>query len=157
MTNYQLDEEADKDKYLLFYLGKELYGVPLLGVKEVIEFREAKPVPNMVDYFDGVINLRGDIIGVMDLRRKLGIDPDETKCQLIFQTQRGTLAATVDSVQSVASIPGAAIDREPNVESKIEQKYLIGVGNYNERLITLLDFSQLLTDEQLDQVSELVG
>lgn len=155
--DFSNSDEADKDKYLLFLLGGEIYGVPLLGVKEVIEFRQAKPVPNMVDYFDGVINLRGEIVGVLDLRRKLGLAAKSSRCQLIFSTRRGTLAATVDAVQSVVSIPGAAIDREPNVESKIEQKYLIGVGTHEDRLITLLDFQNLLTEAQLDQVTDLVG
>lgn len=148
----QIDElvSSGENKYLIFYLGEEMYGTPLTSVREVIEYHEPKPVPNMVGYFEGVINVRGEIIGVVDLRKRFGIK-SERKCEskLIFDTARGPLAAKVDHVEDVATIRADNIEKNPNLKQDVPAEYFIGIGRAEGQLVNLIQLDQLFTEEEL--------
>lgn len=139
----------EEGRYLLFQLGSELYGTPLLGVREVVEPQKWKLVPNTVSYFKGVINIRGQIVGLVDLRLRFGYEslPNAHQALLVFETEAGPIAAIVDSVESVVQIAGAAIERHPNVASHLPVEYLIGIANHQNRLITIIDLNRALAGE----------
>src|ERR1700733_14388086 len=99
-----LFEDRSKYKYMLFHLGQEVYGTPLLQVREVIENRPSKAVPNSVAAFEGVINLRGEVIGVIDLRKMLKINPAQSLSILVFESSQGLMGAIVDRCIAVAEI-----------------------------------------------------
>ncbi len=146
----------DTDKYLLFQLGDEHFATPLIEVREVIEFHEAKPIPHMAPFFKGVINIRGEIIGVIDLRERLNIKASGTAdCQLVFETDSGPLAATVDKVQSVTVINEAQMERRPNVATQsADRAYFLGVGKVNNRLLTIVSLRKILAPDQMINLPE---
>lgn len=143
--------EDECSRYFIFQLGQELYGTPLLGVREVIEAQEIKPLPNTVPHFLGVINLRGQIVGVIDLRLKFGHSTQGTQgnALVVFDTRSGSVAALIDAVDSVAAIPQNLIDTQRNVRIELAPEYLIGIGCNEGRLITLLDLNRFVGAEDI--------
>ena len=98
-----LDHE---NQYLIFSIHQELYAAPLMGVREVIEPIHIRPIPNTVDYFLGIINMRGEIIGVVDLRIRFGAICTDSpmKAMVIFESPVGPMAVVVDKIESVSTI-----------------------------------------------------
>lgn len=143
------------NKYLIYQLGHENFATPLIEVREVIEFREAKPIPHTSSFFKGVINIRGEIVGVLDLRERLNVkDAGEPMAQLIFETDNGPLAAIVDRVHSVTVILEKDLERRPAVHSGGEDRaYFLGVGKVDDRLLTVVSLRKILTPAQLVDLS----
>lgn len=147
----RLEEE---NRYLLFLVGQELYGTPLLDVREVVEYQEPKFVPNMASHFAGVINILGAIIGVADLRKKFAQKSEVSRSTafLVCDTQQGPLAALVDKVEAVASISPSDLEPMP-VVSTVSQEYLIGIAKVKDRLVTVIKLQKAMGDESLVKVS----
>lgn len=141
----------NQEKYLLYQLGTDWFATPLIEVREVIEYRQAKPIPHTAAFFRGVINLRGEIIGVMDLRERLGISTAAAPVALlIFETEQGPLAAVVDKVMSVTVIAEADLERRASAHAQsAERAYLIGVGKVEDKLLTVISLRKILTAEQM--------
>lgn len=138
-------------KYLVYKIGNELYSSPLLSVREVLEYQNPKYMPNMVNHFSGVINVRGAIVGVIDLRLKFGL-PNQVVPKtsiLLCDTDRGSIAAVVDSVECVQEFAESDVDTKPPVMSKVKQEYLVGVAKSKDQLITIIDLHKFLTEEEL--------
>jgi purine-binding chemotaxis protein CheW len=137
-------------RYLLFYIGNELYGTPLLDVREVVEYQAPKVMPNMVAHFSGVINIRGAIVGVIDLRKMFGVQGEINKqtSLLVSDTEQGSIAAIVDRIDSVASISNEDLERNPPVVSQVKNEFLIGVAKNKDRLVTVVELKKFLTDEK---------
>ncbi len=138
-------------KYLIFRIEDELYGSPLLSIREVLEYQKPKHMPNMVHYFSGVINVRGAIVGVIDLRLKMNCPNNNTNrtAMLLCDTERGTIAAIVDSVDCVHEFHENEIEKKPAIQSKMPLDYLIGVAKKENQLITIVDLHNLMTQEEL--------
>ena len=149
-TNVVTGAEA---RYLLFKVGDEVYGTPLLGVREVVEPQPCKKMPNTVKHFKGLINIRGEIVGVIDLRTRF-IQPDERegKALIVFDTEAGAVGALVDQVDSVIAIPDEVIDRNPNVGSMVPIEYVVGIAKLEELLVSLIDLNKTLGTEELSQL-----
>ncbi len=145
----------DTHKYLIYQLGTENFATPLIEVREVIEFRAAKPIPHTSIFFKGVINIRGEIVGVVDLRERLNITASPTPmAQLIFETENGPLAAIVDRVHSVTIILEKDLERRPAVHSgDNDRSYFIGVGKVEDKLITLVSLRKILNPDELVDLS----
>lgn len=138
-----LFEDRSKFKYMLFQLGGETYGTPILQVREVIENRAPKPVPNSNIAFEGVINLRGEVIGVIDLRKVLKVEPKQSLSILIFDTANGVMGAVVDRCTAVAEIPEADIDQTGGVSTREGADYFLGIGKREGGMVTLIDLSRV--------------
>jgi purine-binding chemotaxis protein CheW len=149
--------EETTDKFLLFNLGSELYGTPLLEVREVIKMSAIKPVPYMVPHFKGVINLRGQIVGIVDLRLKFQLKPDgEAKGMiLVIDTADGIVGAIVDEISSVEPISKDHIDAHPLVETKVPSEFFLGVAKLERGLVNLIDIAGCLSSEELRKVKRL--
>lgn len=139
------------ERYILFWVGDELYATPLLDVREVVEYIEPKYVPNTLPYFSGVINIRGGIVGVVDLRKKFAQKTDRLKSTalLVCDTQQGVLSAVVDRVDSVVTIGDQELDRNPPVVTKISHHYLIGIAKIKSKLVTVIQLQQALGDDPI--------
>ncbi|MGE0526526.1 MAG: chemotaxis protein CheW [Bdellovibrionales bacterium] len=150
-----LNEDHSTDKYLIYQLAADLFATPLLEIRGVIEYQAAKPIPHTAAFYEGVINLRGEIVGVIDLRVRLNIGGAGTpNCQLVFDTDVGPLAATVDRVLSVSALTEADIDRRTAVTgSNRDRPYFLGVGRHGERLVTLISLHKLVEMSQLTSAS----
>lgn len=153
----QTDEaarETEESKYLLFRLDGDLYGTPLLGVREVIEPQPVKHIPNTVSYFNGLINIRGQVVGALDLRLRLNYPTADgrKRALLVFETETGTVAALVDLVEAVIEVEEKDLHKKPNVRSHVPLEYLIGVTTYQGQLVTLIDLNRTFSQEDLVEV-----
>lgn len=144
----ELDEGMHK--YLIYTLGGELYGSPLMGIREVIKLRDIKAVPHMVPHFRGVINLRGQIISVVDLRTKFGIKVDRSDAGLIVIAEgaHGSIGLIVDDLHSVKLIEPNQIDKNPALETKLPFDFFLGIAKVNNELINLLKIGECISAEE---------
>ena len=148
--------QDDDARFLLFKVAGELYGTPLLGIREVVEPQEPKPIPNTVPCFSGVINLRGQVVGVVDLRRRFGHEATKHHgmALMVFETDSGPLAAVVDEIDCVVQLTSSHIDTKSVVRANVPTEYLMGIGNQDGRLISLIDLNKILGSEELKLVSD---
>ncbi len=150
---------AQENKYLTFGLKEEEYAIPILNVKEIIGMMSITKVPRLPEYIIGVLNLRGKIVPVLDLRLRLGMQGKEydARTSIIvveLQTQVGLKASgiIVDTVHEVMSIDEKDIDGPPQCEGAKDNDYLIGVGKIGEKVIMLLDPKKILFTTELEEV-----
>lgn len=146
--------ETAEDKalsFILFSLGSELYGTPLLSTREVIKLRDIKATPYMVPHFKGVINLRGQIISVIDLRTKfqISIADEKNGLILIVEHSQGLLGAVVDDLISVENVRKEDLDQNAVIETKIPIDFFLGVAKVKDRLVNMVDMSGCLFSEDM--------
>src|SRR5262250_622568 len=154
----------EKDHQVVgFRIGNETYGVRIGSVREIVRVPEITIVPNAPDSIEGVINLRGKIIPVMDLRKRfgnVGIQPDKKNRILVVELESRLLGLIVSSASEVLKIPPSEIEPPGTVFAEGESSYVTGVGKLKGRLIILLDINKLLQRSEfkrLEEVAEPVG
>lgn len=130
-----------------FKVGRETYGVPITSLHEIVRVPEITAVPDSPDYIEGVINLRGKIVSVIDLRKRFG-EPETTgnrRNRILVLEHRGRLSGLiVDSASEVLKIPAADIEPSPTTLQDGGLNCVTGLGKYHGRLIVLLDMTKLL-------------
>jgi purine-binding chemotaxis protein CheW len=139
-------------KYLTFTLGSEAYGLPVLKVREIIRFMTPTQVPQMPDYLTGVINLRGKVIPVIDLRRKFGLVPiqaGERTCIVVVQVEDPQGAKTltglvVDGVEEVTQVTDQEIEETPDFGASINTDGILGMAKIKGVVKTLLDIDKVV-------------
>ncbi len=136
-----IGDDLEENRYLLFKLGGNVYGTPLLAVREVVEATPPQVIPESDKDFLGVIEIRGQVVGVVDLRLRFRHDPENNQytALLVFDTDLGPKAALVDKVESVQRIPSALIDTKPNINTSVERQFIKGVARLEGQLVTILD------------------
>jgi len=135
-----------------FSLGEE-YGVPIRQVREIVRVGGLTIIPNSPAYIEGVINLRGRVLPVMNLRRRLRLpEKDISKASRIIVTEIGAkvIGLLVDAVSHVVRVPSGAVEDAPEEVLEVDTDYITGVGKLNNRLIIMLDLERLLKREQLE-------
>jgi purine-binding chemotaxis protein CheW len=134
-----------------FTVGDVYYGVPVEQVREVRDVQAVTPIPGAPSYIEGVTNLRGQIITVMDLRTRLNLQKKEGGGEKIIVVELGKAAVgvVVDAVTEVTTIAGADIERHMQVTKKL-QEYLVGVGKQGEKLVVILDLTKIISDIKED-------
>lgn len=154
-------EDADSEnpnelRYLLFRVGADAYATPLLGVREVLETQIAKPIPNTAPHFKGLINVRGQIIGVVDLRVRFNYPEisGSTNALMLFETETGPIGAIVDRVEAVVKIDHTQVQAKPNIRSQIPVEFLLGATNYDGCLVTLIDLNKTLSHDDYVQIQK---
>ena len=140
-----------------FTIGKELFGVDILMVQEIIRAAPITPVPNSPEFVEGVINLRGNILPVIDLRRRLNLLTDESNLEdtwiLILDIQSKVTGFIVDSVTEVIKIQESTIEPPPDIiKAGLESQYLRGVCDIGNQLLILLDFKRILLQEEFKKL-----
>jgi purine-binding chemotaxis protein CheW len=143
------------DRYLCFKLGKEEFAIPLLAVKEVIALPRITPVPQSPAYFLGIMNLRGQVISVIDLRSRLGVQPTpgQENAVIICDLQPNSIGVLVDSIDSVISPPRESIREKPDVQGSAASAYITAVFQQDERLVLLLDVARALSSADLQMMA----
>jgi purine-binding chemotaxis protein CheW len=141
--------QADtSERYLAFQLGKEQYAIPLLQVKEVIEMSEPTPIPQTPSYFKGVINLRGQVISVLDLRAKLKLTKIEngpkTAIIILDLDPQLCLGVIVDRINSVLAFPNEDLSPAPDTHSSVKEQYLTSVARKDNKMTLILDIRAAL-------------
>jgi purine-binding chemotaxis protein CheW len=142
-----------------FFLSQEEFGVDILLVQEIIRPAPVTEVPNTPRFVEGVINLRGKVVPVIDLRRRLNIPTPETDKAtriIIIELEKRVTGFVVDSVSKVITVPAGSVQSAPDmIMSGVEGEYITGVSRIDDRLIILLDFSKILTAGEQQQLSVL--
>ncbi len=156
---------AKPGKYLTFLLGHESYGLPVLKVREIIRLVEITPVPHMPPHVKGVINLRGKLVPVVDLRIRFDLasrEITESTCIVVAQVKLASSAAIhmgfiVDGVEEVINLTQAEIEKTPEFGMKLATEYLPGMANVKNKVIALLDIDQVVDKAALERISEAGG
>ena len=146
-------------KYLTFALASEEYGLEILTVREIIGYIEVTAVPQTPHYVKGVINLRGQVIPVIDLRAKFGMETaavTEQSCIIVVEiTQEGrtcSVGIIVDRVQEVLDIAGDSIEEPPRFDASVNIDFILGMGKVGSSVKILLDIDKVLAGDQLDGI-----
>jgi len=140
-----------------FQVGRETYGVPITSLHEIVRVPEITAVPDAPDYLEGVINLRGKIVSVMDLRKRFGEKEAEVKKNnriLVVEHERRLAGLIVDSASEVLKIPADDVEPPPAVFQEGGLNCVTGLGKVGGRLVVLLDMSKLLAPASLQMKSE---
>ncbi len=159
-STVQLSESRNSglNKYLTFVLGEEEYGLDILKVKEIIGLMEITKVPRMPDFVRGVINLRGRIIPVIDLRRKFGMpEQEDTRetCIVVVDLDGMNMGAVVDRVSEVLDLVSEDIEDTPEFGASLDTEFITGMGKSGDRVIMLLDIGKVLLGEELSSLARL--
>ncbi|MDH3393267.1 MAG: chemotaxis protein CheW [Desulfobulbaceae bacterium] len=149
------DEDTMKDKYLTFHLAGEDYGIDIAFVTEIIGIQKITEVPDMPDFVKGVINLRGKVIPVMDVRLRFLLperDYDERTCIMVVDINGTAVGLVVDKVNEVADIPEADVEPPPRSSKGASSRYLKGMGKVENEVRILLNVDRLLFDDEMTQL-----
>lgn len=145
--------EEQKDFHLVtFYLGEE-FGVPILQVREIVRVEGMTMVPNSLSYMEGVINLRGRVLPVLNLRKRLKLstaEPGKTSRIIVAEVGAKVVGLLVDAVSHVIKVNAGAVEAAPEEVLEIDTDYITGVAKLRERLIILLDIERLLRRDKIE-------
>jgi len=151
-----MDEQIDSRQYLTFHLSDEQYGLNVLQVREVLEIPRITRVPRMPPFMKGVINIRGSVIPVLDLRSKLGMEEAERTVHsrviiIEVQAQEETinLGILVDSVQEVLEIPKNDISPAPQIGTKIDAYFIQGIAKIDQDFVIVIDLDKIFENNEI--------
>lgn len=150
-------EDTQSGKFLTFLLGDEFYGVDIKYVTEIISFQPLTSIPELPDYIRGIINLRGKIIPIMDVRlrfKKPLREYDDRTCVIVIDIQDTSIGLIVDRVAEVLSIPEQDMVEPPHINKDFQNKYVRMIGKVGNEVKLLLDCNKML---DVDEVQELNG
>lgn len=151
METTKMKETGELRQFISFSVGEEEYGLELLRVKEVIRVREITWLPRAPSFVKGIINLRGDVIPIIDLRDKFGLETREQTTQtrvIVVEVEGRLMGMVVDSASQVVRIPGDQIDPPPPVLGGFSRQYITGVGKTDDKLVILLNVDAILTVDE---------
>jgi len=154
--------EAEAGIYLTMNLGKELYGIPVLKVQQIIGKTEITEIPRMPEFIKGVINLRGKVIPILDLRTRFGMKAVETTdktCIIVVEVNKNEsqiiMGLVVDSVSEVIPIKGEDVEETPSFGTRLDTQYILGMAKLEGGVKILLDIDRVLDDGEIDTVSHI--
>jgi purine-binding chemotaxis protein CheW len=153
------EEDTQKDKFLTFTIGRETYGIDILFVTEIIGMQPITVLPELPDYMKGLINLRGRIIPVMDVRlrfKQAARDYNERTCIIIVNSGVINLGLIVDAVAEVITIPEQNVVAPPSLQGGTANRYIKAIGKVDDQVKLLLDCEQLLTAEAIELLQEAI-
>jgi len=157
----EIQKEDGSDEVLqwvTFQLEDETYGINVMQVREVLRYSEIAPVPGAPDYVIGIINLRGNVVTVIDTRSRFGLMPGEISDNtriVIIEAEKQVIGILVDSVAEVVYLRSSEIDSTPSVGTEESAKFIQGVSNRDGELLILVDLNKLLSDEEWDDMAYL--
>jgi len=157
----QMEQRDSSGKYLTFSLMNELYGISVNAILQIIAIPQITPIPKTPKFVKGVINLRGKIIPVIDLRLRFGLEKteyDERTSIIIIRTSVNDseiyIGIIVDTVLEVLDIVNDQIEDKPSFGVKLDTDYILGMAKVKNKVVTLLDIENVLTREELVQLTE---
>ncbi|MEM0911013.1 MAG: chemotaxis protein CheW [Pseudomonadota bacterium] len=149
------DPKDEVLQWVTYRLDNETYGINVMQVQEVLRYTEIAPVPGAPDYVLGIINLRGNVVTVIDTRSRFGLpgaDITDNSRIVIIESDENVVGILVDSVAEVVYLRSSEIDSTPNVGTEESTKFIQGVSNRDDELLILVDLNKLLTDGEWDEV-----
>jgi purine-binding chemotaxis protein CheW len=150
----------DDLQYVSFMLSGEEYGVPILKVQEIIRFTKLTRVPHTSEFIEGVLNLRGRVIPVVDLRKRFGLEsgePDRNTRIVVVEVDGRIVGMIVDAVREVIQVGENEKEPAPPLGAKVKTEFIEGMGKVGERLMILLDIDKILASEEKALIDEAVS
>lgn len=152
------EEDSQANKFLLFNIGSETYGIDIKVVTGIEEMLRITHVPNMPEYIKGVINLRGKVLPVMDIRLRFGMEErayDDRTCIIVVSIHDRPIGFIVDTVAEVHDIPRGNIEEPPHFKNdRGDERYISGLGKIGDEVKILLDVSKLLNQEDMTKIDQ---
>ena len=151
----QSEDEENEHQHVTFLIGDETYGVGVEKVKEIIGMTDITHVPNAASLMEGVINLRGSVVPVVNLRKKFRMQKreyDNYTVIIIVEVKDRLIGMIVDSVSDVVNIPISSIQSTPHFTTKIKTDFIEGIGRIDENLIILLDVDMILSEDEIETI-----
>ncbi len=147
----------DQEQYVTFTIGAEVYGVEVQNVHQIVGMVKITQIPNTLVFMKGMINLRGTVIPVVDMRLRFGMEErtyDQFSVILIVEIKEQYIGMIVDSVADVLFIPVSSIQETPHFSSKINTDYIKSIGNVSDQLVIILDVTKILSAAELEIISK---
>ncbi len=155
-TNAMKSAEDPILQWVIFRLENESYGINVMQVQEVLRYTEVAPVPGAPPYVLGIINLRGNVVTVIDTRLRFALETAETTDQtriVIIEAENQVVGILVDAVAEVVYLRQSEIETTPNVGNEESAKFIQGVCHKNDELLILVDLEKLMSDEEWMEIS----
>ncbi len=147
---------VESKQYIVVVLGSEHYGIDINFIDNIVRMQSITRVPKSQEYFNGVINLRGEVIPVMSLRKRFGLEADEftskTRILILKPEAQGSVGVIVDSVKEVLTLPNDSIDK-PSAKGSDDDKanFLTGVGKNGDELVSILNIQEVIQDKEEEE------
>ncbi|HEY7985351.1 MAG TPA: chemotaxis protein CheW [Methylophilaceae bacterium] len=148
-------EGVDAGEYLTFTLGEEEYGIDILKVQEIRGYDAVTKIANTPDFIKGVINLRGTIVPIVDLRIRFNlgsVEYNEFTVVIILTVRGRVVGVVVDGVSDVITLQSSQINNVPSMVSTIDTKYLVGLGTVEDRMLILVNIESLMTSQDMQVI-----
>ena len=158
LANKNADSNDEVLQWVTFKLEEETYGINVMQVQEVLRYTEIAPVPGAPSYVLGIINLRGNVVTVIDTRARFGLmgaEVTDNSRIVIIEAEKQVIGILVDSVAEVVYLRSSEIDSAPNIGTEESAKFIQGVSNRDGELLILVDLNKLLNDDEWDELSAL--
>lgn len=155
--DFEVEEDTQKGKYLTFLLGKEVFAIEIKYVTEIIGIQPITEVPELPPYVKGVINLRGKIIPVMDVRLRFKKEPmeyNDRTCVIVIDVDSTSVGLIVDNVSEVLSISDGNVVLPPEIGKDTENKYIKAIGKVENEVKLILDCEKLLSDKDVEVINQ---
>jgi len=152
------EEDSQKDKYLTFHIGNEDYGIEIVYVTEIVGIQNITEVPDMPNFVKGVINLRGQVIPVIDVRTRFKLQPrayDDRTCVVVVSINNTSIGLIVDTVNEVLSIPAAQVSPPPAIHAGNTGRYIQGMGKVDDAVKIILNVNKLLFENEQDKLEQI--
>ena len=155
------EKTIERVQYLTFRLGDEEYAIGVESVQEVLELSTITKVPNTPDYMRGVINVRGSVVPVVDLRLRFGMAKTEKTVdtcivviELTIENEKIVVGALADSVQEVIEMDGNQIEPPPQIGTRLKTEFIRGIGKNDDNFILILEIEKIFSTEELNLLGE---
>jgi purine-binding chemotaxis protein CheW len=153
------EEDYQKGRLLTFFIGSGTFGIEMAYITEIVGMQDITEVPEMPDYIKGIINLRGKIIPVMDVRMRFGKEPreyDDRTCFIVVDFNGVSIGLIVDSVSEVLTIPDDDISEVPSVRNLQGNRYVKNIGKIGSEVVLILDCERLLNEDEIENLSRIL-
>ena len=144
-------------QWVTFKLEDETYGINVMQVQEILRYSEIAPVPGAPLYVQGIINLRGNVVTVIDTRSRFGLESceitDDTRI-VVIESEKQVIGILVDSASEVVYLKASEIDDAPNIGNEESAQFIQGVSNREGKLLILVDLDKLLSDDEWDELKQ---
>lgn len=158
MIDFDENEDTQANKYLNFKIGEESYGISIKHVREIIEMQNISEVPDMPVYVKGVINLRGKVIPIVDIRLRFKFEErkyDDRTCVVVIEIKNSTIGFIVDTVEDVLEIPEKDVEPAPKFKTESgKERYISGVGKVGDSVKILLDIEKLIYEDDFHDLKQ---
>lgn len=157
-NSIDVEEDTQKNRFLVFFLDKETYGIEIKYVTEIVGIQNISEMPELPTYIKGIINLRGKIIPVMDVRirfRKGPKDYNDRTCVIIIDVNDILIGLIVDSVSEVLTIKDEDIVKPPRLNKTFNNRYIKNIGKIDKDIKLIIDCEKLLTDDEYEDLGNI--